>query len=679
MYQPQMPEPRIILTREDAVALSEELTDLGGVSTIDSEWYNWDKDRTPVNNGLALCTTHAWRDASGEMQLAFVYNYGESEGNIDALRPFFTNPDLDKVGHNTPVDWHVIANHGILANNFEADTMVLDWLVDENRENKHGLKECAWDYFGLPRTSFKENFGTPKIKKNGEPYASGELNPIDIIAVANDPGQWDKLVTYACQDAFDTLLIYEGHKKTLEGIPWDEKTSYWEYYWKYEKPLTGIITRMERKGMYLDVPFLTEMDKVLAYDMEELEAAIVEWAGVPVNVKSRDHMAALLYGGGSKDIMKGKRKLFTIHGNGFPVLRKTPTGSPSTAADHLRELKRLIEKHDFPKEKIDGLAKIVEFNSIKTQKGTFFEGLAEQQRNSRVHGRINQIGTTSGRFSSSNPNLQNITTGDKDRYHLRDCFCAPPGYCLVVADFSQLEYRLLAHFSQDPTLITMFINKLDMHSLTTYNIFPSIKAEVDERFGSPKMEALDWIAETYKDERKKGKTLNFEIIYGVGYKKLADQLRISEEAAKDMINLWFSGYPYVKAWMNRMLKQFRDKGWCRTLSGRYRHANLWKLNSDDYSLRGSEERTLTNALIQGSAADMCKRAMLHIDRSERLKELRCEVVMQVHDELIFECPLGNQEEAARIIRPLMESPFSRPLRVPMPVTIGIGPTWATAK
>ena len=245
----------------------------------------------------------------------------------------------------------------------------------------------------------------------------------------------------------------------------------------------------------------------------------------------------------------------------------------------------------------------------------------------------------------------------------------------------------MAHFTQDPALVAAFTANLDLHSLTTYNVFPQVREAAEKRAGgklldqdvATQADVLSWIAETFGDQRKKAKTLNFEIIYGVGPKKLAEQLDITESAAREMLDGWFRGYPNVKRWMTRTLQEYREKGHARTLMGRYRRANLAKLNAQSRGLRGSEERTLLNALVQGSAADVCERAMILLDEDEELKGLGVVALMQVHDEVVLAVPKGNHLRAKERVKEVMEHPFSKPLRVPLPVSVGYGSTWAGAK
>jgi DNA polymerase I-like protein with 3'-5' exonuclease and polymerase domains len=709
---------RVLTTWEEAVKLNEELHRQPLVA-YDTEWYDYDEGQ-PVGQGKVFCAQFSYWNAEGRGERIYLHNYGESEGNLQALAPWLRSEKHVKTCHNVPVDWHITANHGIMGKGFLYDTMVADYLCDERRENRHGLKECAWDFLGRERKSFKETFGSPKLKKDGTPSASGQLivptlpefvadsNPADYETLPADlRKRWSTLFTYATNDTWDGLCLLEVYKAKMLTIPWHGEKTYWDLFNAVDGPMTEIIMKMERRGMYLDLPFLRESHARAETDQQQTMASILEIAECPMNVASGDQLAALLYGRKPYPILKNKQAktpkvLFTINGFGLPVLKTTEKGAASTDADCLKDLKKYVEKHKDqpgicnsdkdPEEAIRLISLIQDFNGRKTQIGTFLKGLQEKARGNRIHTRINQIGTTSGRWSSSGPNLQNITTGDKDKYHLRDAFCAPPGYVFVIADFSQLEYRLLTHFSQEPKLLKLYEEGWDLHSLTTYNSFPEVKAEVDDRFGGMTVEAGAWIAEEYPDKRKKAKTVNFGIIYGEGPGKFSEQLKIPLEEAKQIVEGWNKGYPYVGAWKTRMLHEFRTKGFVRTLDGHMRRADLTRLNHDcregcrfrkesdrRCGIRGEEERTLINALIQGSAAAMCKKAILNIIRCDEFHQLGAHLIMQIHDELVIEAPIPVYKRIVELIRPLMERPFSRPLRVEMPVSIGVGPTWAVAK
>ena len=722
---------RIVWTAQQARELCAELMK-HPIVAYDTETYARDPDLdTPVNNGLAACITMCWRDAGGKLQAAYVHNINSSkhgldcQGNIYELAPWFVSAKHAKVAHNAPFDYHIVRNHGINIKNAVIDTMVTDWYVDENRENSHGLKECAYDYFGRVRKDFKQTYGKPVLRKDGQPYADGRLMEIRMEDICEEFGPHLTPVTYfedwpayaktgamdpdfqthlfySVADSYDALCLLELHRLELKGWPWINGKSMWDYYLENTTRITGIIQKIERNGMPLDLPFMREMSEACARDLDSYESKILAWAGCDLNINSGQQLAHLIYEEGPKEIRKtpnAKKVQFTIWGKGIysPFNRFTETGARSTKAEHIVELVKHYERsgNEEDLEKISGLRELVKYRKFEKQRNTYLVKLPAQARKGRVHGRINQIGTTSGRFSSSNPNLQNITTGDKDVYNIRDCFVALPSELLIVADFSQLEYRLLAHFSQEPKLIKLFHEGWDLHSLTCYNIFDDVKQAVNKQFGTFTIEASQWIAETFPDQRKKSKTLNFEIIYGVGARKLADQLGLYVEEAQEMIDGWFDGYPYVRNFMDRILYNARRDGYVRTLWGRYRHPNMARLMHDcrpgcqyrrvfdgqerKCGIRGEEERTIVNSIIQGSAADFTGRAMIRLDDDVELRMRHVRMIMQVHDEVIFRAPREHAHAQAARIKEIMRRPFNRDLRVPMPVSVGVGPTWASAK
>lgn len=702
-------EIRLVITPEEADAFCEELLEQP-ISSLDSEWVYFTKKRHGFNNGLAGCLTFSWRSERG-IERVYFHNFGESEGNIYRLKPYLEDETIAKIGHNCPSDYHVFANHGIITRSYAWDMMVADFLLDQNREWLHDLKSCAADHLGRQRKSFAEVFGHPKLKQDGTPYASGqrEVLPLEDWLTKAGPcpgtwreiqtygwanameyktngeqpefldvwGRWYILVNYATNDAWDDWSLYELLRPKLEAMPWTGDRTYWDFFTTVEARTTEqLICQMERRGMPLDVAKLQAAQARCEEDMDNMLSTAYEWAGCEFNVGSAPQLGMLLFGDGPQPIYKGKKVINTIYGKGFKPTKMTAGNQPSTDAQALSNLRRSLTSSG---QDVSGLDAIIGYNKADTQRGTFMVGLLEKVVDGRLHSRINQIGASSGRWSSSGPNLQNITTGEKDKYEIRKAFIASEGHKIVDFDFSQLEYRLLSHFSQDPLLVDAFTHNRDLHSLTTYNIFAYIKREVDERFGGPTDEALTWIAETYPNERKRGKTLNFEIIYGVGYKKLAEQLRISEEEGKHMIDGWFAAYRYVKPWMNRVLHEARTKGHFRTLVGRYRMADLARLNSTEKWIRGEEERTLINAKVQGSAMDVLKKAMFLVYDLDLPGRFGYAPIMAVHDEVVAECPEENVEACVEELAKIPDMLFSKPLRVPLPIEIGVGDSWGEAK
>lgn len=673
----------------------------GSVVAFDTEWVDYDKDRSNVNNGLVACATFAWFTEDGHIQPAYVHNLDESEGLIDELRDLLSDPERVWTAHYVQVDWHAFMNHGIDIRGPMHCTLVMDFFCDERRENRHGLKECVEDFFGIVRKDFRHTFGSPKLKKDGTPYASGELIVPSLRDVAMTPEGRAKLVEYATQDAIDGLALHHMYRRLLEGQPWRGDDSMYVYFQKVEVPTSRLICEAEREGMPLDLPYLRLMREQAEKDIAEVTRAISDTLGCPINPSSDKQMRHVVYGVGGLDITKGTgknlRTLYTIPGFGFPVYKLTDTGQPALNKDAVSDLLWRYD-HEWTEDERDlhtedqiaALKEYVRYSAIETQLSTFLVGLEEKALDGRVHTRLIHAGPTSGRFASRGPNLQNISAGDKDIYNLRDAFHAPEGFSFLVIDFNQLEYRLLAHVTQDPVLVNAFCNGMDLHGITHYGSFPDVKEATIRHFGKELsvedlpldevLKMLKWIKETFADTRKYAKIINFETIYGVGPRKLAEQLRISVDQARDRLDGWHRMYPGVRRWQKRELEKARKLGFIRTLAGRYRRPVMWKLMHDDQGVRGGEERSILNAKIQGSARDIAVRAMLVLSNDRAFQSCEPRFVNQVHDELIYLVPTNKARKALDYSTDCLNNRLlPKPLLVPMPVSAGVGPSWGSAK
>lgn len=682
---------------------------------FDTEWFSYDASnkQTPVHNGLPFCATFAWWEKPGVMHGAIVHAYGDGAwDNLDILADHGVfDSDKPKIAHNYPVDWHVLRNAGIEMEGPAWDTLVLSWLFNENRGAKwsragHGLKELVGDYAGVKRVDFTRTFGRQKLRKDGQPYSNDQWDVPKLedwwaeTLSCSDEEREDRIsryANYAVDDASDALWLFEFFKASKRlNMPWgpDGKTVF-DLFLTRKAPETRMICEIERAGMPVDREFMAEMIEVATKDRDNAESVVASLAQAPVNVGSAKQMSHLVYGTGELPVKKGKRVLYTIHGMGYPPVpgTETDTGAGSVSYDALKALRKKLQSDG--KEVPPALTAIQEYKRADSQLGKI-EEIMTKLVGDRIHGRLNQIGTIGGRYSSAGPNLQNIVTGDKDVYNARDTFHAladtmfvSPSHgtfvedgALVVADFSQLEYRLLSHFTQDPQLLQAFRSGWDMHSLTTLRVFPEVTQAYMKHFGTTDTDPtkLKWVAHEFENVRKKGKVLNFEIIYGVGPTTLALQLGISQREAQAMLDGWYKAYPQVRVWMDAQIKQAVNIGYSRTLLGRYRWPDKDRITgSRGRSARGEEERSFCNSLIQGSAADMTMQSMLRMREDEQFVNTGARMIMQVHDEVIVECPWTKVDTVVERMRIIMEQPFSRPLRVPMPVSIGVGPSWATAK
>ncbi len=398
-----------------------------------------------------------------------------------------------------------------------------------------------------------------------------------------------------------------------------------------EMPLIPVLARIERAGVGVDVRLLNAHSEQLAARLKQLEDQAYQMAGQMFNLSSPQQLQGILYD-----------KL------GLPVLKKTPKGQPSTAEEVLRELAL-----DYPLPKL-----ILEQRTLSKLKSTYTDRLPEQVNSvtGRVHTRYHQAVTATGRLSSSDPNLQNIPVRGEEGKRVRAAFIAPAGYQLLSADYSQIELRIMAHLSGDARLKHAFAGNQDIHKATAAEVF-GVKLE-----------------QVSAEQRRAAKVINFGLIYGMSAFGLAKQLGVPREAAQQYMTLYFARYPGVQAFMERTRAQARRQGYVETLYGRRLY--LPEINSRNGQLRQYAERTAINAPMQGSAADIIKLAMLRIDAWLQQNKFNAHMIMQVHDELVFEVAEQDCGALADAVRRLMTG--IEGLSVPLSVDIGTGRNWAVA-
>ncbi|MDX1386632.1 MAG: DNA polymerase I, partial [bacterium] len=397
-----------------------------------------------------------------------------------------------------------------------------------------------------------------------------------------------------------------------------------------EQPLTEVLLRMESKGVKVDIPFLQDLQKEFSSRMDQKEAKIYELAGEKFNIQSPKQLSTILF-----------EKL------GLPALKKTKTGF-STDVDVLTQLSK---EHDLPKE-------ILAFRSLAKLKSTYVDALLIQanEKTQRVHTHYNQTIAETGRLSSTDPNLQNIPIRSEDGAKIRQAFIAEEGFTLLSADYSQIELRVLAHLSQDPVLLDAFKNNEDVHRKTAAGVFHVPEAKVD-----PEM-------------RASGKTINFAVIYGQTPFGLSGQLNVSQKEAKQYIEDYFSRYQGVKKFRDKVLDKARKDGEVRTFMGRRRFVP--DINSKNFGARSLAERIAFNTVIQGTAADIIKMAMIKIDGELRDKKLSSRMLLQVHDELVFEVKNSELESMKTLIKKHMEGVVD--FKITLLVEMGQGPNWREA-
>jgi DNA polymerase-1 len=436
----------------------------------------------------------------------------------------------------------------------------------------------------------------------------------------------EQAAPYAAEDADITLRLHQHFWPQLAQAP-----SLASLYQEIEIPLVSVLSRMERTGVLVDAAMLRRQSGELAATMAEHERRAHELAGQVFNLGSPKQIQEILYG-----------KL------GLPVNFKTPTGQPSTGEEALQEL---ADQHPLA-------ALILDYRALSKLKSTYTDRLPEQinPRSGRVHTSYHQAVAATGRLSSSDPNLQNIPIRTPEGRRIRQAFIAPPGYKIVAADYSQIELRIMAHLSGDERLLQAFASNLDIHTATAAEIFAVAPDAVSG------------------EQRRNAKAINFGLIYGMSAFGLARQLGIERNAAQEYIDLYFARYPGAKLFMDRTRQQAREQGYVETIFGRRLY--LADINARQQQRRQYAERAAINAPMQGTAADLIKRAMLRADAWLRDSGIDAKMIMQVHDELVFEVATAAVEESVVGIERCMKEAAT--LSVPLMVDIGIGMNWDEA-
>ena len=417
--------------------------------------------------------------------------------------------------------------------------------------------------------------------------------------------------------------------QTLQGRIEENPKIEWLYQ-QLEQPLSAVLARMEARGISLDTEYLLQLSEELGKEISYLEAEIHRLAGRPFNVNSRDQLEVILY-----DELK------------LSPGRKTQTGRRSTAASALEELQG---QHEI-------IERILSYRELTKLKNTYLDPLPRllHPKTGRLHTRFNQTGTATGRLSSVDPNLQNIPIRTKIGRRIRKAFRAAPGMKLVVADYSQIELRVLAHLSGDENLIRVFREGKDIHAQTAAWMFG---LDLDQVGG---------------EQRRAAKTINFGVLYGMSAHRLSNELSIPYAEAERFIERYFASYPRVRAWIEQVLADARQKGYVETMFGRRRF--VADLDARIRSVREAAERMAFNMPVQGTAADLMKLAMVKLQ--PELEGLEAHLVLQVHDELLVEAPADKAEQVARVMREVMQNAWA--LEVPLEVGTGIGENWLEAK
>ena len=530
----------------------------------------------------------------------------DEKATLDALRPILTDPGSEKVGQNLKYDMLVLERHGIKIAGPVTDTMVLSYLL-ESGERNHSLDQLS--------QRLLKHAMIPITALIGKGKAQITMDRVEIAKVAE----------YAGEDADATWRVEEilTPRVREEGL--------WDLYATIERPLIPILAGMETLGVKVDVPRLRTLSGEFAVKIKTIEEAIYEQAGHPFQIGSLPQLRAVLF-----DELK------------LPSYKKTPGGEPSTDSE---VLENLASKHPLPK-------LLIEHRHFSKLKSTYLDALADiADDDGRVHASFNQVVAATGRLSSSDPNLQNIPIQSEDGGQIRQAFVAGfPGWSLVTADYSQIELRILAHYTQDPALVRAFQDDIDIHTAVAARIFKVPEAEVTG------------------NQRRVAKTVNFGVIYGIKPFGLAARLGISQLEAAAFIDAYFTEYSGVDWFMTQTLETAQTKGYVATILGRRRAINGIKQTSGRNM--NLAERTAVNAVIQGSAADLIKKAMIEVDRRLQAEKLQARMLLQIHDELVFEAPDAEIPTLARLVREAMIGAI--PFNVPLKVDVAAGLNWLDA-
>ena len=522
---------------------------------------------------------------------------------LEGLRPILADPAVEKVGQNIKYDMLALGRAGVAIEGPITDTMILSYLL-ESGERNHNLDQLSERLLGHTMIPITDLIG--KGKKQGR------MDQVEVTRVAE----------YAGEDADATWRIEEilGPKVREEGL--------WTLYTEVERPLISILARMEDVGVKVDTRRLGELAREFAARLATIEDDVYRLAGGPFNINSGPQLREVLF-----DRLK------------LPTVQKTPGGEQSTAQDVLEEL---AGKHPLP-------SLLLQHRQLSKLKSTYLDALPAlvHPDDGRIHASFNQSVAATGRLSSSDPNLQNIPVRTEDGRQIRQAFVAPEGWRLLTADYSQIELRILAHFSRDPALCQAFALDHDIHRVVAARIFGVPESNVDEAM------------------RRVAKTVNFGVIYGLSAYGLANRLGITQSEAAAFIDSYFREYAGVDEFITRTLESAKSAGRVETILGRRRPISGIK-NTTGRS-RNLAERTAINTVIQGSAADLIKMAMIRIDPQLRHRGRRSRMILQIHDELVFEAPADEVSELAPLVAREMNAALD--LSVPLKVDLAFGPNW----
>jgi DNA polymerase-1 len=526
---------------------------------------------------------------------------------LAALKPLLEDSMIKKVGQNLKYDMSVFAQHGVNLQGIEFDTMLESYVLD-SVATRHDMDSLAEKYLGEETIKFSDVAGKGVGQLTFNQVALEEAGP------------------YAAEDADITLRLHQALWPQVSA-----QSALAKVFTDIELPLVPVLSRIERAGALVDDTLLFQQSQELALRIAELEREAWDLAGQEFNLASPKQLGEILF-----------TKLE------IPVLKKTAKGAPSTKEEVLQELAL-----DYPLPKV-----LIEHRGLAKLKSTYTDKLPVMinRATKRIHTSYNQSGTATGRLSSSDPNLQNIPVRNAEGRRVRQAFIPAKGSKMVAADYSQIELRIMAHLSEDPSLLAAFAAGQDIHRATAAEVFSTHPDEVTV------------------DQRRSAKAINFGLIYGMSAFGLAKQLNIGRKQAAEYIDTYFDRYPGVLNYMNSVRSRAAEAGYVETFFGRRLY--LPEINSRNGMRRQAAERTAINAPMQGTAADIIKLAMISVDDWLQNSGLRSVMIMQVHDELVLEVPMDELQIVSEGLKQRMESAAS--LKVPLLVDVGVGDNWDQA-
>lgn len=577
-------------------------------------YFSFDTETTSLNYvdaelvGISLAVT-----SSEAVYIPVAHHYLDAPEQLNRehvlalLKPILENPNILKVGQHLKYDKNILVKYGINLQGIAYDTMMESYVLNST-SSRHDLDTLAWQYLGKKTITFEEVAG------KGAKQISFDQVEIEVAT------------QYAAEDADIALQLHETLFPKLSANP-----KLLSVYEAIEIPLIPVLSDIESRGVLIDSEKLHTLSAGFSKKMQQVQELAYSMAGEEFNLDSPKQLQEILF-----------TKL------GLPIIKKTPTGQPSTAEPILAEL---AEDYELPR-------KLMEYRTVAKLKSTYTDKLPllVNQQTGRIHTSYHQAATSTGRLSSSDPNLQNIPIRTAEGREIRQAFIAAPGSLLLAADYSQIELRIMAHLSQDRALLDAFANGLDVHTATA--------AEV---FGVP-LDAVD------SEHRRRAKAINFGLIYGMSAFGLAKQLKIDRNEAQQYIDLYFARFPGVKTYMENTRQQAHQQGYVETVLGRRLY--LPQINDRNKMLQQAAERAAINAPMQGTAADIIKIAMINVHHALKKSNLAADIIMQVHDELVLE--VVEKDLAATQIILEAEMINAVQMDIPLVVSIGSGLNWDAA-